>query len=167
MLGLWLVGAAAAQSPFQSIPAAPSDFLTFRLPLGNFTAKVIHGRTWRAADLQGKFTLIDVWSVSCGPCRREHPELQRFYEKASASNRIQVLTCALDSEAAPVAKYMREARYTFPVIAGAQSFPDLCPADRGSPSHMVIDPQGRRSEPFRAWTFGRILFEIERAAGVN
>jgi len=31
----------------------------------------------------------------------------------------------------------------------------------------VVDPQGRVSEPFRSWSFGRVLFEVERAAARN
>jgi len=52
-----------AQSPFQSIPPAVSDTLSFRTPLADFEAKDIGGKTWRLADLQGRLTVISIFAA--------------------------------------------------------------------------------------------------------
>jgi hypothetical protein len=61
---------------------------------------------------------------------------------------------------------MRQNHYTFPVIiVGKEQADKLLPAeahsDGGIPESWIIDRQGRRSEPFRTWTFGRILLTAE------
>src|SRR5205823_9294814 len=75
------------RSPFLQVPAVASDTLRFLTQLGNFEATDLSGRRWSSGDLRAKVTFVDIWATSCGPCRREHPEIQRFYEKIKiASN---------------------------------------------------------------------------------
>jgi thiol-disulfide isomerase/thioredoxin len=162
-----MVSAALAQqsqSPFQSVPTGPVDALTFRIPVGNFVAADIHGRTWRRSDLLGKFTVVDIWGIWCMPCQQEHPALQSFHEKSRAIANVQVLTLALGSNPTLIEQYMKERNYSFPVISGGQLVSLVAPLDGAIPTHVIIDPQGRRSEPFREWTVGRILMEVEKAA---
>lgn len=155
--------AASAESPFQAVPVrAPEDTLRFVTELPEFEAKDIDGRVWQSADLRGKLTLIDVWSTFCGPCRKEHPELQRFYEKAKNTPNLQVLTFCMDYDYMHAHVYMKEKQYTFPVIADWKLVKKLFPSEGGLPQQWVIDGQGRRSAPFRSWTLGRILIELER-----
>ena len=93
-----------------------------------------------------------------------------------------MLTFCLDYDYMHAHDYMKQKQYTFPVIADwtliGKLFPkDACrlPCSVGIPSpspdhgmlagpQWVVDPQGRLSYPFRAWSFGRLLFEIEKAA---
>ena len=51
-----------AQSPFQSIPPAVSDNLSFRTPLADFEARDLSGKTWRLADLKGRLTVISIFA---------------------------------------------------------------------------------------------------------
>ena len=148
------------------VPAAPSDTLKFQVALGNFEANDLSGRRWRTDDLRAKVTFVDIWSTSCGPCRREHPEIQRFYEKAKATSNVQVLTFAMDADPRRVESYMKENSYTFPVIVSEELVGKLFPAG-GLPQAWVIDPEGRRSDPFVAWPSGRVLLEVERFAGLR
>jgi thiol-disulfide isomerase/thioredoxin len=168
LLALLVVSAVAQQSrsPFLQVPAPPSDTLKFQSPLGNFEAGDLNGRHWRSADLRGKVTFVDIWSTSCGPCRREHPEIQRFNEKAKATSNVQVLTFAMEDDTRVVEAYMKENSYTFPVIVNSELVQRLFPAG-GMPQAWVIDQQARRSDPFVAWPTGRVLLEVERFAGLR
>ena len=41
----------------------------------------IEGVEMNLADLRGKVVLIDFWSISCAPCIKEMPHIQRLYQK--------------------------------------------------------------------------------------
>ena len=141
-LVLFTVSILPAQSPFQPIPPAISDSLSFRTPLADFEAKDIAGRTWRPADLQGRLTVIRIFAGWCLPCRAEAPLVQSLYDEMGANG--------------------KEKGYTFPVIANPELEQSLFPLEGGIPKTWVIDRQGRRSEPFRSWSFERIVLEVER-----
>ncbi|MCX6212818.1 TlpA disulfide reductase family protein [Spirosoma sp.] len=64
----------------------------------NFKAKLFRADT---IDLQAvsrhKVTLLTIWSIFCGPCLKELPELQSVYEHYKLDKRVTVLTLALNT----------------------------------------------------------------------
>lgn len=80
------------------------------------------------------------------------------------NGKIQVLTFSLDRDPELVRSFMKEKGYTFPVIADPELEQRLFPSEGGIPQSWVIDWQGRRSDPFRVWSFGRIVLEVEKLA---
>lgn len=155
---------AAEQITLQSIPPAHSDTLSFRVPLQDFEAKDLNEHTWRREDLIGKYTVVVVWSTWCLPCREEQPILQQFYDETKTALNIQVLTFSLDDYPPRVRTYLKTKGYSFPTIADPALERKIFPTDGGIPMIWVIDPNGRRSEVFRAWKLGRVLLEVEQAA---
>ena len=167
---------ANARSPFVSMPVRASDSLRFGAQLPQFETRDIRGRVWRSEDLLGKFTFIYLWGTFAAretdkldPHARESlrgllpdlPELQRFYDEVKDSSNIQVLTFCGDYDYTHAPEYIQQTGYTFPVIADWVLLRKLFP---GRWNYVVIDPEGRLSDPFRDWTLGRVLFEVERAA---
>jgi peroxiredoxin len=168
-------------SPFLSVPAV-SDTLRFDAPLPDFEAKDIAGRTWRLEDLRGKFTLVYLWWTDgaramdgLDPFARSFahssgslpdlPEVQRFYDKAKNTSNIQVLTFCGDYDYTHAPEYIRQAKYTFPVIADWVLLRKLF-SQRWN-YYLVVNPEGRLSYPIRYWSLGRVLMEIEKAAAAN
>jgi cytochrome oxidase Cu insertion factor (SCO1/SenC/PrrC family) len=166
ILALWLVPAAAAQSPFSSVPPAHNDALRFAEQIPDFEARDIAGRTWQRADLAGKFTVLYIWHTSeAGVFRFDDlPEVQRFFDKVKASNNTQVLTFCRDYDYTHAPEVMKRKGYTFPVIADWSLIRKLFPSDRLPGRFAIIDPEERLSYPTRGWSFGRLLFEVEKAA---
>lgn len=164
-------------SPFSSI-SAPSEGLRFDSQLAPFEAKDIAGRTWRLEDLRGKFTLIYVWytfearavDAYDGRVREvirglsDLPEVQRFYDEARRTKDIQVLTFCRDYDYTHASEYMKEKKYSFPVIADWVLIKKLFPQAPGNPPYWVVDKDARLSAPARALSLGRVLYELERAA---
>jgi peroxiredoxin len=153
------------ESPFQVIRPAPADLdmLAFRTTVPDFEARDLSGRTWRSADLRGKLTVVQIWGTFCLPCRQEHPALQDFFNKARSANNVQVLTFSVDSDPSRTLSYMKDKGYTFPVIVERALDVKLFP-EGGLPESWVIGPDGRRSDAFKSWTFGRVLLEVEKLA---
>jgi hypothetical protein len=162
------------QSPFLSIPAV-SDALRFGAQLPEFEAKDISGRTWRSEDLRGKFTLIYIWHTFWARDVDAHqraarrfldlPELQRFYDKVRDTKNIEVLAFCKDYDYTHAPEYMKQKQYTFPVIADWVLIKRLFP--EAGPPYWLVNPEGRLSYPLRSWSFGGLLYEVERAAGQN
>jgi hypothetical protein len=164
-------------SPFLSIPPVPEG-LRFEAQLPLFEAKDIDGRTWRLEDLRGKLTLIYIWNtfearaVDAHPASirdvihglSDLPEVQRFYDEVRQSRNIQVLTFCSDHDYTHAPEYMKETKYSFPVIADWVLIKKLFPKAGGSPDYWVVDRDAQLSFPVRSWSLGHVLYEIERVA---
>jgi thiol-disulfide isomerase/thioredoxin len=91
-----------------------------RNQLPNTDLTDLQGKTWALSNFNGKATLINVWATWCGPCRAEHPDFQKLYEKMKDRSDIAVLSLNVDQEVGLVAGYMSEFHYTFPVVLGKE-----------------------------------------------
>jgi len=158
----WLQWVATAPKPDSAVSGP--DRLHYDVMLSNFEAKDLNGKTWRLADLKGKATFIDIWATWCGVCRAEHPEVQKLYEAIKGRKDIQVLSFSIDEAAYLAESYMKEKKYSFPVIASKDLSERLFPV-AGLPMYWIIDAQGRRSSPY--WWFvsvDRVIADLQEAA---
>lgn len=108
-----------------------------------FNMKGMNGTIYSSAALTGKWMLIDFWGTWCGPCREEHPVLQKFYQSSQSdlSGRIDLLTIACNDSKENVNSYMNQFNYSFPVAMADDSI-----AKRfnilGYPTKVLITPEG-------------------------
>jgi thiol-disulfide isomerase/thioredoxin len=140
--------------------------LVFNAALPDFVAKDLSGRTWRLSDLKGKATFIDVWATWCGTCREHHPQIQQLHDRLKGRGDVQMLSLSWDDNAYTAAAYMKEMKYTFPVIASKEVAEKLFPTF-GLPAYWIIDALGRRSSPYYWWNeqdVDRIVADLERAS---
>jgi thiol-disulfide isomerase/thioredoxin len=162
----WLDWATATPAD-ASKPTVPGEALEFTVVLPDFEAKDLNGKTWRLADLRGKATFIDVWAQWCGVCRAHHPDIQKLYDAVKGRKDIQVLSFSRDETAYLAESYMKETKYTFPVIASKDLSEKLFPM-AGLPMYWIIDAQGRRSSPiYFPGGMDRIIADLERAAAAR
>jgi thiol-disulfide isomerase/thioredoxin len=125
-------------------PLSAVSWETPKNPLPAFTLTDLGGKTWSLVEMKSVATLLNVWATWCGPCRAEHPELEKLYQKVKDRKDVAVLTVNVDEEAGLVAPYMTEHKYTFPVVLGK----DLVSAVTGSdgfsiPQNWLIAPGGK------------------------
>jgi peroxiredoxin len=52
----------------------------------DFELKDINGKSQKLSDYRGKYVLLDFWASWCAPCRAEHPNLKRCYQKYANDN---------------------------------------------------------------------------------
>jgi thiol-disulfide isomerase/thioredoxin len=156
----WLEWAKSTSS--DEVVTLPSREFSNAMP--DFEAVDLYGRRWRLSDLKGKATYVDVWATWCGSCRAEHPEWQRLYEAVKDRKDIQVLTFSVDETAYVAESYMKQQKYTFPVIGSKDLAEKLFPM-AGYPQGWIIDARGRRSSPARFWSVEQAIRELEAAAG--
>jgi cytochrome c biogenesis protein CcmG/thiol:disulfide interchange protein DsbE len=162
--GAWLAWATSVPDVGSSNVTPASEDYNTALP--DFEAKDLSGRVWRLSDLKGKATYIDIWATWCGACRAQHPDLERLHEALKGRKDIQVLTLSVDETAYLAQAYMKEKKYTFPVIVSKGLAEKLFPAI-GYPQVWVVDALGRRSSPRSFINNERATQELERSAAVK
>jgi thiol-disulfide isomerase/thioredoxin len=113
--------------------------------LPEFDLMDLEGGKWSLADLKGKVAFINFWATWCGPCKRELPYVQKLREQFKDRKDVLILTLNIDDEVGQVLPFMKENKYSFPVLLG-QSY---------------ADAQGVASIP-RNWVVavdGKLMFE--------
>ena len=54
-----------------------------------------NGESFKLSELRGNYVLLDFWGSWCGPCRRENPELVKFYKRNK--NKVVIVSVALET----------------------------------------------------------------------
>ena len=125
--------------------AEVSTWDTKKTAMPEFELTDLEGRKWSLADLKGKVAFINLWATWCGPCRLELPYVQKLREQMKDKKDVLVLTLNTDEEVGMVEPFMKENKYTFPVLLG----------------EAYAESQGVNSIP-RNWIVsseGKIMFE--------
>ncbi|HEX4947311.1 MAG TPA: redoxin family protein [Blastocatellia bacterium] len=104
----------AARNATEIAEAATWDAKNTALP--DFDLTDLQGRKWKLADLKGKVAFINLWATWCGPCLQELPYVQKLNEQMKDKKDVLVLTLNIDEELGMVEPFMKENKYTFPVL---------------------------------------------------
>lgn len=110
----------------------------------DISIKKTDGLLFSSAANKGKWILIDFWGTWCSPCRKEHPDLEKFYHtiKSSLSNKITLLTVACKDKEDKVSSYMSQFNYSFPVAMADNEIENVYNV-KSYPSKILISPQGK------------------------
>ena len=135
--------------------------------LPEFTAKDLAGRTWQLRDLMGKATFVNLWATWCGPCRGEHPDIQKLQEMLKDRKDLQVLTISVDNSPGAVTAYLKETNYAFPVIRAPELADKLFPWG-GLPTSFLVNAKGLRTSLYGfggdAASLRQVLEDLKKAA---
>ncbi len=80
----------------------------------SFTLTDLDGKQWTLQDLRGKVVLVNFWATWCPPCRKEMPDMEALYQRFGP--RGFVVLAISDEDAAKVAPFIAERKYTYPVL---------------------------------------------------
>jgi thiol-disulfide isomerase/thioredoxin len=135
--------------------------------LPEFTAMDLSGRTWQLRDLMGKATFVNLWATWCGPCRGEHPDIQKLQEMLKDRKDVQVLTISVDDSPGAVTAYLKETNYAFPVIRAPELADKLFPWG-GLPTSFLVNAKGLRTSLYGfagdAASLQQVLEDLKKAA---
>lgn len=109
--------------------------------LPDFEMSDLNGRTWRLADLKGKVAFINIWATWCGPCQQELPYVQKLHERLKNRQDVVVMTLNIDQEIGLVEPYVKERKFTFPVLP-AYPYVEGVLTSISIPRNWVVDANG-------------------------
>jgi thiol-disulfide isomerase/thioredoxin len=121
------------------------DFLAPGKPAPDFEETLVHGKTMKLSDLQGKVVLLDFWASWCGPCRRENPTVVALYEKYKEQG-FTVMSVSLDQNRDKWLEAIKKDNLTWPNhvsdLKGWSSEAGKKYQVRGIPFTVLIDREG-------------------------
>lgn len=105
---------------------------------------VLGNSPFSSKSLLGQWILVDFWGTWCGPCREEHPALQKFHESmiADKSKKLSFLTIACRDTESRVLAYMSKNNYNFPVAMSDKKIEKSFKI-QGYPTKILITPTGK------------------------
>jgi peroxiredoxin len=109
-------------------------------PAPDFALTALDGRKVTLAEFKGKPVILNFWATWCGPCRREMPGLQAFYDK-HRSDGWGFLTVSKESPETLEA-FLRERPHSFPVLVDSGGTVGDLYKVRSIPKTFLIDAEG-------------------------
>lgn len=122
-------------------------------PAPDFTLVDQYGETHTLSDYKGKTVFLNFWATWCPPCKKEMPDIQKLYEKyGENSGDLVVLGVANpkdedhpysnDVPADEVAQFLKNNKYTFPVVMDASGDVLSQYGIMSFPTTFMIDKEG-------------------------
>jgi len=106
-----------------------------------FTFTDFNGKTLTNTNQTGKVVFVDFWATWCGPCRKELPEFQKFYDQHKNDPRVSFIAASTDQDREKVQPYVDEMGFTFPIAYDEGNAPKF--GVEGIPTLFIIGPQGK------------------------
>jgi thiol-disulfide isomerase/thioredoxin len=114
----------------------------------DFVLKDTSGHDVNTKQLRGKYTLIVFWASWCGPCRAEHPELNRLYEQYKKKG-LEIVGISIDEDRDKWAKAVSKDRLQCPQysdlkrLSGIGDYYGLIETGEGIPFNILLDKDGK------------------------
>jgi peroxiredoxin len=109
-------------------------------PAPDFDLMDTNGGRVKLSLLRGKVVIVNFWATWCGPCNKELPYVEKFFEEMKDNPNVAIVAISTDENRALVAPFAKAKNYTFPVV-----FDDGAKAKfgvGGIPATFIIDPSG-------------------------
>lgn len=108
-------------------------------PFPQFSLVTLNGASITQDSLKGKIVHVNIWSVTCGPCIREFPELNLLKEKYNDKDRL--FLAILPEDQAAAEKILNRIPLNYIVIPNAADLIKSLDVD-DFPTNFFINKQG-------------------------
>jgi cytochrome c biogenesis protein CcmG/thiol:disulfide interchange protein DsbE len=117
--------------------AGASELADFRL------APADGGEPLTIASLKGKTVVLDFWATWCGPCKVQHPMIEKIRAKYEKSNEVVFLSVDSDDDHSLVAPFLKDMKWSgrFYFDSGLSRFLTVS----SIPTVIVLDRNGKIS----------------------
>ncbi|MBI4123119.1 MAG: redoxin domain-containing protein [Parcubacteria group bacterium] len=107
----------------------------------DFTLQKLGGGTISLSEFKGKKpVVVDFWASWCPNCRRDMPNLNRFYEKYK--DRVEVIGVNLQERESTVADFIKSRDINFPIALDPSGQASNAFGIQYTNTHFLIDKEG-------------------------
>jgi thiol-disulfide isomerase/thioredoxin len=111
-------------------------------PAPELKLKDLAGKSVSLADYSGKIVLLDFWATWCAPCRTEMPIFEKLHREFAGKD-VAIVTVDADEPEATPQQYMKEQKFTFPVLTAEGTNTVERWSVLAFPTTFAIDAEGR------------------------
>lgn len=148
MFGIFMTGCSGSGAPVNHYGGSRSeDESSEKRQLGelkSFEATTLDGETFTQDDLAKKdVTVINFWSVGCGPCVDEMPEIAELAK--SLPDNVQIITVNFDGQRgkSEVERILDEAGFEgITLVSGNGDLAEVCGEIMYTPTTIFVDKDG-------------------------
>ena len=127
--------------------AASAFALSNGTQVKNFTLKDLSGKSVSLDQYKGKVVVLNFWATWCPPCRQEMPEFNELSKEFAKSGQAVLLAVNMTDgqrdTPAKVAAFVKDNKYTMPVLLDTEQSLAEYFSIRYIPSTFVINAQGK------------------------
>lgn len=127
--------------------AASAFALSNGTQVKNFTLKDLSGKSVSLDQYKGKIVVLNFWATWCPPCRQEMPEFNEMSKEfAKNGNAVLLAVNMTDGQRdtpAKVASFIKDNKYTMPVLLDTEQSLAVYFGVRYIPSTFVINAKGK------------------------
>lgn len=131
-----------------SLHAQGFEVSPWKGPLSALDLPDAEGRTWRAADFQGRAVLLNFWASWCEPCRTEMPSLQTLAE-LHGPDKLLVLAINFKEPPARAQRFAQASGFRLPVLLDAEGQLARRWEVKVFPTTFLIDRRGQPRQRIR------------------
>lgn len=135
-----------------------------RRPLPDIELEAFSGETVRFDAYRGKALLVNFWASWCEPCKRELPQLERYYGEFD-HERVEFLAISAEADKQASRRFAKEFGLSFPLFLGGEEMREVF-RFYGLPYTLVADYRGRIVAEFLGFgnpaTWRRLTRTLER-----
>ena len=108
----------------------------------DFTLPLLNGGNAALSSYKGKVIILNFWATWCPPCRAEMPSMETLYQRLK-SRGLELLAVDLDEDKASVQQFIRNGRFTFPVLLDEGGKIGSKYVISAIPTSFIIDREGK------------------------
>jgi peroxiredoxin len=132
--------ASISYQPFDTPLDPQSEGLEIGQTAPDFTLNNLEGQPVNLSDYRGKVVLMNMWATWCGPCHREAPDMQTFYQEYEG--RFEILAVNIAETRAEAQGFVDQYDLTFPVVLDTASRVADLYALEAYPTTYVLSREG-------------------------
>lgn len=142
VFGRWYGGGATAQSPNAGIHNQASIGSAGNQLAPDFSLAKLGGGAISLAEFRGKKpVVVDFWASWCPNCRRDMPNLSRFYEKYK--DKVEVIGVNLREKESTVQDFIASRGISFPIALDPRGAASNAFGIQYTNTHFLIDINGK------------------------
>jgi len=104
-----------------------------------YSARSLDGKKLKSKEMDGKVVVLNFWFTTCGPCKKEIPQLNELREKYKDKN-VEFIAVSYEAEY-KLSEFLEQHPFTYDIVEDGKWIVDKFEI-KSYPSNIIIDQNG-------------------------